>query len=94
MSVAKVVRGKQGTAMTVLGKQIWRAACKMAGERGIVNVVGWLSADVLPLGEKTLRRRLNDDEWLLRDLIQLQQTLKDRNLQEFINTEFESAIQS
>ena len=80
--------------MTIMGKVVWREMCRKAGEQGIVNVLGHFSDNVLPLGPKTLLRRLNEDNWTLTELVCLQQELKSATLQEYIGEQFQRAIDS
>lgn len=77
--------------MTHFGKLIWKEMAKHAGEEGIINVMEYFSDSVLPLGFKTLQRRLNDDNWTLAELIDLQQTLKSDALHNFLITKFNEA---
>jgi hypothetical protein len=80
--------------MTIMGKTIWKEMCRRAGAGGIVHVLQHYADNVLPLGPKTLLRRLNDDNWTLKELVMLQQDLKSDLLQSYINTQFTEAVNS
>ncbi len=58
--------------MTPLGKVIWEEICRKAAAEGVVKIVEYVSANVVPIGEKTLRRRLSDDQWMVGELQALQ----------------------
>lgn len=78
--------------MTVLGKKIWKEMCGYCGMNAITHPLEYFADSVLPLGSKTLKRRLDDDQWQINDLIALQQTLKSDDLHNYIISKFAEAM--
>jgi hypothetical protein len=79
--------------MTRRGKMIWKGMCRYCGDHAIFqNPIEYFAENVVPVGVKTLRRRLNDDNWQHRELVELQQTLKSEELQNDINAEYNEAM--
>jgi hypothetical protein len=74
--------------LTVLGKIIWKEMCRYAGDRTVVHVIEHFSEDILPVGTKTLKRRLSEDSWTLAELRILQQTLQSDELKKFITENY------
>lgn len=79
--------------MTLMGKAVWKAVCRWAGDRGEMNPLRKFTDDCLPLGEKTFRRRLNDDGWLFSELVTMQQELKSKELQQIIDAKFKESME-
>jgi hypothetical protein len=98
MSAPKWEKGvlpKTAAPMTIMGKTIWKEMCRRAGEKGIVHVLQHYADNILPIGPKTLLRRLNNDTlWTLSELVMLQQDLKSECVQSYINSLFTEAINS
>jgi hypothetical protein len=83
-----------GTPMTTFGKIVWKEMTRYAGEHGLIHPLEHFAENVVPVGPKTLRERLNtDDAWTLNELIALQSTLKSKTLQDAITNRFTEAMQ-
>jgi len=78
--------------MTTFGKIVWKEMTRFAGERSILHPLEYFAEEVVPVGPKTLRRRLDDDNWTLQELVSLQSHLKSTSLQEAINRKFAEAM--
>ena len=83
------------SVMTVMGKIIVQESNKHILESGMVklSVLDYL-AIVLPLGTKTIQRRLLDDGWTYKELLALQLHFKSDHIQNYINSQFTQAINS
>jgi hypothetical protein len=82
------------TPMTAFGKTIWKEMARYAGEHGLIHPLEHFAENVVPIGPKTLRERLNtDDQWTLNELVALQSALKSQALQTAIETKFREAMQ-
>ena len=83
------------SVMTVLGKIIATEANKRIVTDNMVklSVLDYL-AIVLPLGTKTIQRRLSDDDWTYKHLLGLQLHFKSDQIQNYINAQFTEAIHS
>jgi hypothetical protein len=83
MPVAKSVL-RRGVNMTALGKLIWKEMCRKSGEAGQTHPLEHYADDVLPLGPKTLKRRLSDDDWLIKTVLILQADLDSDALENYL----------
>jgi hypothetical protein len=81
--------------MTVLGKIVAAEANKKIISEGMVrlSVLDYLS-QVLPLGTKTIQRRLSDDEWSYKNLLAIQLHFKSDAVQKYIDAQFTEAVNS
>jgi len=59
--------------MNNLGKKTWKLIARVAGEQGIVHPLEFIAEEVVSVGPKTFRRRLNDGQWQASELQELQQ---------------------
>jgi hypothetical protein len=62
--------------MNRLGKKTWKLISRLAGEEGIVHPLEFIADEIVSVGPKTFRRRLNDGQWQVRELQELQQWFK------------------
>lgn len=81
--------------MTLFGKIIVAETNKRVLTEGLVkmSVLDYLSV-VLPLGTKTIQRRLSDDNWTWRELLALQLHFKSDGIQQYIDHQFLEAKNS
>jgi hypothetical protein len=81
--------------MTVFGKILASEANKKIICEGMVklSVLDYL-AIVLPLGTKTIQRRLSDDEWTYKNLLAIQLHFKSEAIQKYIDAQFTEALNS
>lgn len=86
-------KGMRRGDMTTLGKRIWKEMCSYCGANSITHPLEYFADSVLPLGPKTLKRRLDDDLWQIGDMIALQQTLKSAELHKYLVQRLEDAMQ-
>jgi len=59
--------------MNRFGKVIWGLTCDKAKQECITHPIEFLAQEVVPVGPKTLRNRLNNGQWLADELSALAQ---------------------
>ena len=84
----KSVSGK-GSQMNNLGKVIWRECASRAACTGVLNILEFVSDNIVPIGAKTFRRRLNEGNWNATELSALQSWLQSPALWQAINHEYQ-----
>jgi hypothetical protein len=77
-------------SMDELGKIIWIEIAKKLAPMCITKPLDYICENILPLNEKTFKRRLADSHlWLLHELILLQRFLQSEILREEILKRFD-----
>jgi hypothetical protein len=81
--------------MDVFGKLVWKEMCRRSGEGGYTHPLEHYADDILPIGTKTLKRRLCDSSlWLMHELVVLQSDFKSDVVPNYINGKFTEATNS
>ena len=81
--------------MDLLGKMIWKAACNKAGNTAFSVHPLTLISETICQGEKTVKRRLNDERlWLYYELLAIEKEFKDEVVSDYIIASHKNAFNS
>lgn len=81
--------------MNLLGKMMYKAACRKVGELGITtHPMDYLTSVLTVGGRKTLERRLCDGQWQFNNLVEFQQHFDDDIVEDYIEATLKNARKS